>query len=120
MALRPSTVVGLATVGSRDTLIVETEAAFTILGLLLVFLPMFLSVLSRTEGSTPLRGPHVVVVALAWSVPALIVIAGTDATLGLLAIWGHVDEAKPTALLLLVLTWLVALLAVVAVKLRAA
>jgi hypothetical protein len=45
MALRPSTVVGWATVGSRDTLLVETEAAFTILGLLLVFLPMFLSVL---------------------------------------------------------------------------
>ena len=36
--------------GLRDTLIVETEAAFTILGLLLVFLPMFLSVLARTEG----------------------------------------------------------------------
>ena len=104
----------------RDTLIVETEAAFTILGLLLVFLPMFLSVLTRTEGRAPLRGPHLLVVALAWSVPMLLVIAGTDATLGLLAIWGHVSDTKPTALLLLVLTWLIALLAVVAVKLRAA
>jgi hypothetical protein len=107
-------------VGLRDTLIVETEAAFTILGLLLVFLPMFLSVLARTEGAAPLRGPHFVVVALAWAVPALIVIAGTDATLGLLALWGHTDEAKPVALVLLVLTWLVAVLAIVAVKLRAA
>jgi hypothetical protein len=106
-------------VGLRDTLIVETEAAFTILGLLLVFLPMFLSVLARTE-ATPMRGPHFVVVALAWAVPGLIVIAGTDATLGLLALWGHADEAKPVALVLLVLTWLVAVLAIVAVKLRAA
>jgi hypothetical protein len=50
----------------------------------------------------------------------LIVIAGTDATLGLFALWGHTADAKPTALLLVVLTWLVAILAVVAVKLRAA
>jgi hypothetical protein len=107
-------------VGLRDTLIVETEAAFTILGLLLVFLPMFLTVLARTEGSANLRGPHLVVVALAWAVPALIVIAGIDATLGLFALWGHTSDAKPTAVLLVVLTWLVALLAVVAVKLRAA
>ena len=106
--------------GLRDTLIVETEAAFTILGLLLVFLPMFLSVLARAEGAAPLRGPHFVVVVLAWAVPALIVIAGTDATLGLLALWGHAGEAKPVALVLLVLTWLVAVLAIVAVKLRAA
>ena len=106
--------------GSRDTLIVETEVAFIILGLLLVFLPMFLTVLTRTEGSAPFRGPHVLVVILAWSVPGLIVIAGTDATLGLLAIWGHTNDSKPTALLLLVLTWLIALLAIVAVKLRAA
>jgi hypothetical protein len=107
-------------VGSRDTLIVETEAAFTILGLLLVFLPMFLTVLTRTEGSSHLRGSRIVVVVLAWSVPGLIVIAGLDATLGLFALWGNTAEAKPTALLLVVLTWLVAILAVVAVKLRAA
>jgi hypothetical protein len=104
----------------RDTLIVETEAAFTILGLLLVFLPMFLNVLTRTEGSANLQGPRVVVLALAWAVPVLIVIAGIDATFGLLALWGHTSGAKPTAVLLVVLTWLVALLAVVAVKLRAA
>ena len=42
----------------RDTLIVETEAAFTILGLLLVFLPMFLAVLTRTEGTANLQAPH--------------------------------------------------------------
>lgn len=106
--------------GLRDTLIVETEAAFTILGLLLVFLPMFLNVLTRTEGSASLQGPRIVVVALAWAVPLLIVMAGIDATLGLFALWGHTAEAKPTAVLLVVLTWLVALLAVVAVKLRAA
>lgn len=105
--------------GARDTLIVETEAAFTILGLLLVFLPMFLNVLTRTEGTIRVAGPRVVLVALAWSVPALIVIAGIDATLGLFALWGHTNDAKPTAVLLVVLTWLVALLAVAAVKLRA-
>ena len=106
--------------GMRDTLIVETEAAFTILGLLLVFLPMFLTVLTRTEGTANLQAPHVVVVALAWAVPVLIVLAGTDATLGLFALWGHTSDAKPTAVLLVVLIWLVAILAVVAVKLRAA
>ena len=118
--MHPSADIGLPAVGSRDTLIVETEAAFTILGLLLVFLPMFLTVLTRTDGSAPLRGPRLLVVALAWSVPALIVIAGTDATLGLFALWGHTADTKPTALLLVVLIWLVAILAVVAVKLRAA
>jgi hypothetical protein len=35
----------------HETLVVETQAAFTILGLLLVFLPMFLSVLTRGETS---------------------------------------------------------------------
>jgi hypothetical protein len=105
--------------GLRDTLIVETEAAFTILGLLLVFLPMFLSVLARTEGGVNLRGPRVLIHALAWAVPLLIVIAGADATLGLFALWGHTSDGKPTAVLLIILLWLVALLAVVAVKLRA-
>jgi hypothetical protein len=32
----------------------------------LVFLPMFLTVLTRTEGTANLQAPHVVVVALAW------------------------------------------------------
>ncbi len=119
--MRPAAFVGLGSVGSKETLIVETEAAFTILGLLLVFLPMFLTVLARETTKTPaMRGPHVLIVALAWSVPVLILIAGLDATFGLLAIWGHHVATKPTALLLLVLTWLIALLAVVAVKLRAA
>ncbi len=104
----------------HETLVVETEAAFTILGLLLVFLPMFLTVLARAEesdGSMP--GSRFLVIALAWSVPVLIVLAGLDATFGLLAIWGNGEAAKPTAFLLLLLTWLVALLAVVAVKIRA-
>jgi flagellar motor component MotA len=107
-------------VGTHETLIVETEAAFTILGLLLVFLPMFLSVLARGESAGPaMQGPHAIIIVLAWSVPALILIAGVDATFGLLALWGHHDASKPTAILLLVLTWLIAILSVVAVKLRA-
>ena len=81
---------------------------------------MFLTVLARAESSdTTMYGSRVLVVALAWSVPVLIVVAGLDATFGLFAIWGHEEAAKPTAFLLLLLTWLVALLAIVAVKIRA-
>jgi len=106
--------------GTSDTLIVETEVAFVILGLLLVFLPMFLTVLLRAEESESFRLPRAAAVALAWSVPVLIVVAGLDATFGLLALWGHADAAKPLAVILVVLTWLLAALAVIAVKLRAA
>jgi hypothetical protein len=107
-------------VHSHDTLILETEAAFTILGLLLVFLPMFLGVLGRAEGNdSGWSGPRVVIVTLAWSVPVLIILAALDATFGLFAVWGHEDADKPTALMLIALTWLVVLLAAVAAKLRA-
>jgi hypothetical protein len=106
--------------GAHETLVVETEAAFTILGLLLVFLPIFLTVLTRGETSATHNVPSFVAVVLAWSVPVLIVLAGLDATFGLVALWGHHDTVKPTALLLVVLTWLIAVLATVAVKLRAA
>ena len=106
--------------GTSDTLIVETEVAFVILGLLLVFLPMFLTVLLRAEQSDSVQLPRAGIVALAWSVPVLIVVAGLDATFGLLALWGHADAAKPLAVILVVLTWLIAVLAVIAVKLRAA
>jgi hypothetical protein len=107
-------------VGSKDTLVVETEMAFVILGLLLVFLPMFLTVLLRAEESETFRLPRAIVIALAWSVPLLIVVAGLDATLGLLALWGHPTASKPVAIILVVLTWLVVGLAVIAVKFRAA
>ena len=105
---------------SKETLIVETEVAFVILGLLLVFLPMFLAVLLRAEESESFRLPRVVAVGLAWSVPVLIVIAAVDATLGLFAIWGDTGTSKPTALILVILTWLVVCLAMIAVKCRAA
>jgi hypothetical protein len=88
--------------------------------LLLVFLPMFLTVLTRGETTSAFNVPRFVVVTLAWSVPALIVLAGLDATFGLLALWGHHEVVRPTALMLVVLIWLIAVLAVVAVKLRAA
>jgi hypothetical protein len=66
-------------VGLHETLVVETEAAFTILGVLLVFLPMFLSVLARAEGSdSTMPGSRVLVIALAWSVPVLIVLVGLE------------------------------------------
>jgi hypothetical protein len=110
----------LAAVGSKETLIVETEVAFVILGLLLVFLPMFLTVLLRAEESESSRLPRALAIALAWSVPVLIVVAGLDATLGLLALWGYASASKPAAVILVFLTWLVVSLAVVAVKFRAA
>jgi hypothetical protein len=107
-------------VGSKETLIVETEVAFVILGLLLVFLPMFLTVLLRAEESDSFRLPHGAAVVLAWSVPVLIVVAGVDATLGLFALWGYTNASKPEAVILAFLTWLVVGLAVVAVKFRVA
>jgi hypothetical protein len=110
----------LPIVTSNETLIVETEMAFVILGLLLVFLPMFLAVLLRAEESETFRLPRAVTVGLAWSVPALIVIAALDATLGLFALWGDTSASKPLALILVVLTWLIVCLAVIAVKCRAA
>lgn len=105
---------------ASDTLIVETEMAFVILGLLLVFLPMFLAVLLRAEESETFRLPRALAVGLAWSVPMLIVIAALDATLGLFALWGHASADKPMALILVLLTWLIVSLAVIAVKCRAA
>jgi hypothetical protein len=80
---------------------------------------MFLSVLTRGESTPSFKAPRFVGFALAWSVPALILLAGIDATFGLLALWGHHSVVRPTAVLLVVLTWLIAVLAVVAVKLRA-
>ena len=105
---------------SKETLIVETEMEFVILGLLLVFLPMFLAVLLRAEESETFRLPRAVTVGLAWSVPLLIVIAALDATLGLFALWGHTSTSKPMAIILVGLTWLVVCLAAIAVKCRAA
>jgi hypothetical protein len=107
-------------VESKETLILETEVAFVILGLLLVFLPMFLTVLLRAEESESFRLPRAVAIALAWSVPVLIVVAGLDATLGMFALWGHASASKPVAVILVVLTWLVVGLAGIAVKFRAA
>jgi hypothetical protein len=107
-------------VGSKETLIVETEVAFVILGLLLVFLPMFLTVLLRAEESDAISVPRGVAVTLAWSVPVLIILAALDGSLGLLALWGHTTASTPAAFLLIILTWLVVILAVIAVKYRAA
>ena len=105
---------------SKETLILETEVAFVILGLLLVFLPMFLAVLLRAEESDSFRLPRAVAIGLAWTVPVLIVIAALDATLGLFALWGHTSTSRPMAIILVGLTWLVVCLAVIAVKCRAA
>ncbi len=106
--------------GSKDTLVVETEMAFVILGSAARVPADVPDGLASRRGERHVRLPRAIVIALAWSVPLLIVVAGLDATLGLVALWGHPTASKPVAVILVVLTWLVVGLAIVAVKFRAA
>jgi hypothetical protein len=106
-------------VTSRDVVLTEAAAAFGILGLLLVFLPLFLQAFERaveeqrslaTIGTTGLR---------AYSVAGLVALAATVATLALLALWIESDAlGVVTGIGLLVLTWCVAGLAAMAVRMR--
>jgi hypothetical protein len=100
----------------RDTLIAEVGAALAILGLLLVFLPLFLQAArGAAQGREPQQTRRARV-RQAWSVPFLIAIAAADATLGLVTLWTTVDAARATGVLLLVLVWLVVVLAAWAVR----
>ena len=90
----------------------EVGAALGILGLLLVFLPLFLASLADAKTPAERRARRV----RAWSVPALIAIAAMDASLGILTLWESAHAAKPTGYMLLALVWLVFLVSVVAVK----
>jgi hypothetical protein len=101
--------------GERDVLTAEVGAALGILGLLLVFLPLFLQSLEATyEGRATARERRARAWR-AWSVPALIAIAATDATLGVLTLWGTVCAARATGYMLLGLIWLVVAVAATAV-----
>jgi len=101
-------------VTARDTLIAETTSAFAIVGLLLVFLPLFLGAVSRGRGgSVPWRRLQLLRLR-SWLVAATVAIGAADATAGLLTLWGTFGFAKLTAVLLLVLVWAVVALAVLA------
>jgi hypothetical protein len=99
--------------GQRDTLITEIGAAVGIVGLLLVFLPLFLDRLTRA-GDASMRVIRLRTVQ-AWLIPATSVVAATATTTGLLTLWGTCQLARPTAVLVLGATWLVVGLAFLAV-----
>jgi hypothetical protein len=100
-------------------LLAEVGAAFGILGLLLVFLPLFLRAFERAVGG---EQPYEAVRAIGLRVS---VVAGTIAvaafvvTLGLLALWLRSDPlAVLTGVGLLVVTWSVVILAGLAIATR--
>ena len=92
---------------ARDTLAVEIGAALGILGLLLVFLPLFVQAAVRAGGGNETQQERRARMRQAWGIPLLIGIAALDATFGLLTIWDKQDLAAATGWLLLVLVWLV-------------
>jgi hypothetical protein len=102
--------------GARDVVVVEIGAALTILGLLLVFLPLFLQSAAMAKGGRESQKERGRRIRRAWCVPALIGIAAVDAMLGLLTLWGKIGAANETGWLLIALVWLVAFLAAWAVK----
>ena len=101
---------------ARDALGVEIGAALGILGLLLVFLPLFVQAAANAaEGKEPQKERRLRI-RQAWAVSVLIGIAATDAMLGLLSLWGTWRVAGPAGWLLVALMWLVAALSALAVK----
>jgi hypothetical protein len=102
-------------VTSRDVVLAEASAAFGILGLLLVFLPLFLQAFERAVAA---EQPYLTVRAIGYRasfVAGSVALAAAVATLGLLALWIESDAlAVVTGVGLLVLTWCVAALAAMA------
>jgi hypothetical protein len=102
-------------VTSRDVVLTEAAAAFGILGLLLVFLPLFLQAFERAVEA---EQPYATVQAIglrAYAVAGSVALAAAVATLGLLALWLESDPlAIVTGAGLLLLTWCVAGLAAMA------
>jgi hypothetical protein len=101
-------------VGERDTLITEVGAAIGLVGLLLVFLPIFLGAVQRGRGGgVPWRKLQLLKLQ-SWLVAGTVGVGAADATFGLLTLWGPRDFARPTAILLVVAVWAVVLLAILA------
>jgi hypothetical protein len=99
---------------ARDTLIAETTSALVIVGLLLVFLPMFLDAIRRARGGNEPWKKLRLLKLRPWVVAIAVGIGAADATAGLLTLWGTYGLAKLTAVLLLVLVWAVVGVAVLA------
>lgn len=97
---------------SRDVLLAEAGAAFGILGLLLVFLPLFLQAFERAVHE---QQPYAAVRAIgfrAYFVAGSVALAAAVATLALLALWLESDALGVlTGVGLLAVTWSVAILA---------
>jgi hypothetical protein len=99
---------------ARDTLIAEVGAAVGLVGLLLVFLPIFLdAVRTGRGGAMPWRKLQLLKLQ-SWLVAGTVGVGAADATLGLLTLWGTSDFATPTAVLLVIAVWAVVLLAILA------
>ncbi len=101
---------------SQAAVFAEIAGALGILGLLLVFLPLYIQQVAEAGGGNESQRERKVRIALAWAVPALIGLASVDVTVGLFSIWGKWHTADLTGWLLLILVWLVALLACLTVQ----
>ncbi len=104
---------------SRDALLAEVGAAYGILGLLLVFLPLFLRRFEQAVGG---EQPYEAVQAIGFRVffvGGTVALAAAVATVGLFALWLRSDPlAVLTGIGLLVVTLLVVILAGIAVWTR--
>jgi len=100
---------------NTGAVLAEIGGALGILGLLLVFLPLYLQQVAAAAGGKETQRERKVRIAWTWAVPLLIAIASADVMVGLFAIWGKWNTASLTGWLLLTLVWLVVLLACVTV-----
>jgi hypothetical protein len=90
---------------------VEIGAALGILGLLLVFLPLFVQAAAAAASGREPQKERRARIRQAWAIPGLIGLAAADATLGLLTLWGKTGAAGVSGWLLVALVWLVVALA---------
>jgi hypothetical protein len=98
----------------HGTLIAETTSALALMGLLLVFLPLFLDAVAKGRGGRVPWQKLRLLKLRPWLVAITVAIGATDATAGLLTLWGTSDLATLTAVLQLVMIWTVVVLALVA------
>ena len=101
---------------SRDVVLSEVGAAFAILGLVLVFLPLFVQAAERAAGGEEPESERKARERRAYAVAGTVGLAAVVVTLGLLALWLRCNPlAALTGVGLLVLTWCVVILAAMAV-----
>lgn len=98
--------------GTHEAILAEIAGALGILGLLLVFLPLYVQRVEAARKETKSQSTQRRLKKAAWIAPVLIAVASADATFGLFTIWGKWDTAGITGWMLLVLVWLIVLLAV--------